>query len=214
MLGDSVRRRRAPARRPAGPPEPPKGILPQWGWRRWLPILAVALAVPFGIGYLVAVYLMFPPPQVSAGGIPVPELIGQTETAASGELSQLGLGPTAAVRLPHPSAPAGSIIAQSPLPGQQLRPGATVRVAVSTGVPRALVPDVSGFTEGRAAALLRRLGFEVARVVEEAEEPVGRVVRTSPEPGTDLALPARITIYVSSGPPPVEPVDTSGARWP
>jgi beta-lactam-binding protein with PASTA domain len=37
-----------------------------------------------------------------------------------------------------------------------------VRVALSAGRPRAVVPDVIGFSATRAESLLRRAGFEVS----------------------------------------------------
>jgi hypothetical protein len=220
MLGDSVRRRTPQKKRqPARSPEPRGGLLPAWGWRVWAPLLAAAVIMPFVIGYLLAVYVLFPAPPIAAGGISVPDLVGMTEQEATRQLAGLGLGPAEATRLPHPTRAAGQVIAQSPLPGQQLRSGKSVRVAVSTGVPRAIVPDVVGFAEGRAAGLLQRLGFQVAREIEDSAEPTGRVTRTDPGAGQNLALPARITIYVSNGallsealPEPLP--DTTGARWP
>lgn len=198
MLGDSVRRRH-PSRRPPPVREERKGVLPDWSWQRWLAVVASAAILPFLIGYVIAVFVLFPAPPTAAGGIPTPDLVGANEREAAAELTAAGLGPASSTRLPHPTAPAGTVIAQSPLPGQELRAGASVRVAVSTGVPRATVPDVVGFTEGRAAALLQRFGFTVAREIEASEEETGRVTRTDPSAGRDLALPARITIHVSDG---------------
>lgn len=215
MLGDSVRRRTRPARRRAARPQEERRILPAWGWRTWVPLLAAAAILPFLIGYAAAVFALFPAPPTSGGGIAVPDLVGRPLQDANRALSAAGLGPIETTRLPHPTEPAGSVIAQSPLPGMQLRAGAGVRVAVSTGVPRAAVPDVVGFTEGRAAALLQRLGFAVARQIEASEEETGRVVRTNPESGVELSLPARVTIYVSDGSLALPPLpDTSDVRWP
>jgi serine/threonine-protein kinase len=171
--------------------------------------------LPFLVGYAIAVFVLFPAPPTVEAGIEMPDLVGETEQEANVVLTGLGLGPTESTRLPHPTQPAGTVIAQSPLPGQQLRAGAGVRVAVSTGVPRATVPDVVGFTEGRAAALLQRFGFTVAREIEASEEETGRVIRTDPSSGRDLALPARVTVHVSDGSLRLsEPPDTGDARWP
>lgn len=215
MLGDSVRRRSPARRRPRRTDSERRSILPRWTWRVWVPVLIAAAAIPFVTGYLVAVEVLFPAPPAAAGGIPAPDLVGSSVQEAMGELSSAGLGSLETSRLPHPDAPSGTIIAQSPLPGMQLRPGAGVRVAVSTGVPRAAVPDVIGFTEGRAAALLQRLGFTVSRQLEASEEETGRVIRTSPEAGVDLALPARVTIFVSDGSLALPPLpDSTVPRWP
>lgn len=212
MLGDSVRRRSPPQRRPTRPPAR-RSVLPRWGWKVWTGMLLVALAVPFLIGYLLATVVLFPPPEVGPGGIAVPSLVGRTEADAARELAAAGLGTLAVTRLPHPERPTGMITAQSPLPGQQLAAGTDVHVAVSSGIPRAVVPDVVGFTEGRAAALLQRLGFQVNRVMEDSDEPAGRILRTQPEPGREAALPAAVTLYVSRG-PLGSAGDSAAARFP
>jgi serine/threonine-protein kinase len=193
MLGDSVRRRQ-PARRShseSGGRD----------WKRVLLVLAAALVVPFGVGYIVAVYVLFPPTAVSDGGAPVPDLIGLTPSEAQRELVGAGLGTIDVTELPHPEAEVGDIIAQSPLAGQQLRPGADVSVGVSSGRARVLIPDVLGFGADRAESMLVRAGFQVSRSDVPSPASKGRVIRTDPEPGRPLTLPATVTLIVSSGPP-------------
>jgi hypothetical protein len=223
VLGDSVRRRQPRGRSGGGKPP---GTRQQGDWRRWRPLLIalpVALIVPLLIGYLIAVFVLFPPTEVSGAGIAVPDVTGQSASEAQRQLAAAGLGPLEPEPLPHPTAPAGQVLAQSPLPGQQLRPGAGVRVALSAGPARALVPDVIGFSGTRAESLLRRAGFDVATITEESTAPAGRVLRTEPEPGQERMLPAFVTIVVSEGPPqtavpeavPLVPdtvADTLGAR--
>jgi hypothetical protein len=205
MLGDSVRRRQpqrrtSAGRRPGGPR--------RWPWRPLLIAVPLALVLPFLIGYLLAVFVFFPPRELAAAGIAVPQLVGYTELDAQRAISAAGLGTIEPTELPHPSAPAGLVIAQSPLPGQHLRPGADVRVAVSAGRPHALVPDVQGFSAERAESLLRRSGFDVTVASQESPLPAGRVLRTEPERGRDQVLPAVVTLIVSAGPPAPEPQDT------
>jgi eukaryotic-like serine/threonine-protein kinase len=219
MLGDSVRRRQPGGGRGRGRGEAGEGggssgrlrrLFAGAGARKWRPLLIalpLAILVPFAIGYLLAVFVVFPPTEVSAAGITVPDMIGSSASDAQRMLASAGLGPLDAEQLPHPSAPAGQVIAQSPLPGQQLRSGASVRVALSSGPPRALVPDVLGFSATRAESLLRRAGFEVAVMTEQSPAAAGRVLRTEPEPGQERMLPAFVTLHVSAGPPePVEPL--------
>jgi eukaryotic-like serine/threonine-protein kinase len=197
MLGDSVRRRQ-PQRRGgrSGSRSDSRN------WPRTLVLLAAALVVPFAVGYIVAVQVLFPPSQATgAGGTPVPDLIGRSVGEAHRDLVAAGLGDMPTTELPHPEVPAGRIIAQSPLPGQQLLSGSTVRVAVSSGPARVLVPDVLGFSADRAESLLRRSGFQVTRAVLESPAPAGRVIRTEPEPGTASTLPTNVNLIVSSGPP-------------
>ncbi|HEX6135060.1 MAG TPA: PASTA domain-containing protein [Longimicrobiales bacterium] len=196
MLGDSVRRRQ-PRRYASGSDDgaPPRD------WKRSLLWLAAALLLPLLIGWLIAVYVIFPPTEMTGDGVAVPDLIGLDASAAQRELVAAGLGDMQTEQLPHPEAEPGSIIAQSPLPGQQLRAGSDVRIAVSSGPPRVVIPDVLGFSAERAASMLSRAGFQVTRSEQESPAPAGRVIRTDPEPGQGLVLPAAVTLIVSAGPP-------------
>ncbi len=213
MLGDSVRRRRRTTRGAdrAQPTDRSPGSRRLWPW------VIAALLLPFAVGYAVAALVLFPPGAEAEGlpgGVAVPELIGSTTGDAERELADLGLTLLAAMELPHPEAEPGAIIAQDPLPGQHLRPGAGVRVAVSSGPPQARIPDVAGFPLERARELLQRLGFEVASVERPSETPTGRVIGIAPEPGSEHRLPATVTLVVSIGQPVVDDptvVDTAAA---
>jgi serine/threonine-protein kinase len=196
MMGDSVRRRQAPRKHAA---RSRRSILPPWGWKQWVPLLIAAAILPFTIGYAMAVFVLFPAPPVAEAGIATPRLVGMREEAARRAVAQAGLSVSEVLQLPHPNAPAGVVIAQAPLPGQQLRDGGAIRLAVSAGAPRAVVPDVIGFAVDRAESLLRRLGFEVVRIDESDTEPAGRVLRTLPPAGRAEALPAQVRVYVSTG---------------
>ena len=173
--------------------------------------VAIALGIlllTFGIGYLVAVRLLFPPLPEPEVGIAVPDVRGQRVWAADRQLRPLGLVAGDITELAHPTESPGIIIAQSPLPGQQLRSGGTVRFAVSAGAPRAQVPNVTGFDVARALAVLSQLGFSADQRREQSERPAGTVLRTVPAPGQRQRVPARVLIVVSSGPPP-PPADTT-----
>ena len=164
--------------------------------------LTVSLVL-FLAGYAAAVFVLFPPPEAPEDGIVVPNLTKLTPDAASDRLTPLGLTlGDSTLRLPHGSVAPGLIVAQDPLPGQQMRSGGTVRVGVSSGLPAATVPDLVGLGARRAQTLLERLGFEVSQSLENSDRPNGTVVRSSPEAGARQQLPARVQLVVSSGPAP------------
>ncbi|MCI0437137.1 MAG: PASTA domain-containing protein [Gemmatimonadetes bacterium] len=177
-------------------------------------ILRIALAalLPFILGYILAVTVLFPPPDVGAAGIAVPSLIGMSTEEARSALAGADLGTLDITALPHPSVPEGTVTAQSPLAGQQLAAGQPVRVSVSSGAPQVVVPDVIGFPIERAASLLTRLGFQIRRADETANAEAGRVLRLDPAPGSERVIPSSITIVVSAGPPRTDVfIDTLGA---
>lgn len=167
-----------------------------------------SIVVMFGIGYLVAVRVLFPPLPEPTTGIVVPQLTGLSVADAEARLRSLDLRVTDVVEIAHPTQRRGIIIAQSPLPGQQLRSAGAVRLAISGGKPRVAVPNVIGFTADRATAVLTSMGLQAEQQVEASDRPAGTVIRISPPAGTDLVPPSRVVLVVSSGPPPVVPDTT------
>lgn len=236
MLGDSIRRgRRASGRKGSegddrgerGDPDRPRGGgggirsgpgVP--GWLRWSGLGLLVLVVSFGVGYLVASRLLFPQPETAGTGIAVPALYGMDRASAERTLAEVGLGLGDVSEVPSLRVGQGRVVAQEPIPEQQLRPGAEVSLAVSGGAPEVRVPPVTGLGGATARDLLRTAGFEVAMSeVWTDEVPGGRVVRTIPEAGAVLRLPAALTLVVSMGPEEVEPVDlppadTGPPEWP
>ena len=185
-------------------------------WNVIIPATLAALIIPFAVGYALTVYVMFPAPEPTGTGIAVPDLAGRTVSEAEGMLRQAGLGEvTVEMELPHPDVASGQILAQDPLAGQQLLAGAGVRVSVSTGRAAILVPDVDGLDADAAEQQLRQQGFTTNRVDEPSSLGAGKVIRTSPQVGTRQRLPATVTIFVSTGPMPVDtfgvPFDTMSA---
>ena len=167
-------------------------------WHGPLKLLAAAFTL-FLIGFLVAVYLLFPPPPAPRDGIVVPNLIGQSSSSAADRLRPLGLDLGDTLVIPSANVAPGIVVAQSPLPGQQLRSGDYVRLGLSAGLPAAVVPDVIGLGAKRAENLLARLGFGVDQTFEPSYRPNGTVIRTAPEAGDRLPLPARVMMVVSGG---------------
>jgi serine/threonine-protein kinase len=181
-------------------------------------IFLIALGVlvaTFGISYLVATRILFPPLPEPEKGIVVPNLSGVLLAEADRRLEPLRLTRgREVIEVAHPSKPPGIVIAQSPLPGQQLREGGTVQVAVSGGLPRVRVPNVVGFDVERATNVLAQLGLSADQRSELNERPIGTVLRIIPEPGQAQPVPARVTLVVSAGPPPRPPKDSTPAPAP
>ena len=168
------------------------------------------LLLTFVIGYVIAARVLFPPLPEPEDGIVVPDLAGMMVSEADRQLAPLGLERTEVTQIAHPDAPPGIIVAQSPLPGQQLRAGGAVRLAVSGGLPRVQVPNVIGFDVERATAVLSQLGLSADQRSEVSQRPIGTVLRISPEPGQNQPVPARVLLVVSAGPPPAAPDSAPG----
>jgi serine/threonine-protein kinase len=176
----------------------------QFGNRRFLAGVGLLAALGFVGGYLFSTHILFPAPPPPGDVARVPDLSGVDVTEASGTLSELGLvvAPLDSVR--HPTVPEGTIIGQSPLPGQLAGVGDTVRVAVSLGPEQRPVPDVMRLRGDRAQTVLEASGFQVLVDSVESEIPRGRVLTMEPEAGTETTVPREILLTVSMGPPMVE----------
>ena len=158
----------------------------------------------FGAGYLYATQVIFPAPETAeASFVQVPDLTGLDRTQAETILSQLGLSAGTVDSIGHPEALPGTVLGQTPLPGQLAVPSGTVSYSISLGPERRPIPDVAELRADQAITLLEATGFQVQIDSVEIDEPIGRVVSTFPEPGVILPLPAIVRIEVSRGPPMV-----------
>lgn len=194
----------------------PQAEAPQTGGGRrsgrWL-ISAVVVAAFFGGGYLAAAQWVFPGGRAVEDDpsiVAVPELVGLTEDEAQSRLERAGLEYTVRSGVTHHLAPEGAILAQDPLPGQYARPGAPVYVSLSRGPELHVLPNVSGLSERQAVIVLERLGYDVTveRITHTLE--FERAIETRPEAGTELAVPAEVTLVVSEGRPVVQIPDLVG----
>lgn len=238
MLGDSIRRRRPKRSRPGEKGRPGRkgtrargggedggGRFASLGWLKWLGVAVAVLLVSFAGGYLLATVVVFPPPETAGAGVPVPSLYGMDRDAAEQRLRGVGLAVGPVTEIASGRTAAGRVIAQEPVPEQQLRPGARVSLAVSAGSPTVRVPPVTGLRGPTARDLLEAAGFEVTVQTVRMPGPSEAVVRSEPAAGTVVRLPTAITIIVNLGPEEPEapddlvPIDSPGVApvepaWP
>lgn len=156
----------------------------------------------FVLGYLVTALVFFPGWGRRAI-VTVPDLRGKPFAQARGVAEDADLHVVRGTVLFHPTVPAGAVLAQSPLPGQEVTRGAVVRVTLSGGKERLPVPDVSDLAAQQAQDLLTRIGFTVRVRSILSDRPEGRVLGTSPAAGTQVTLPAVVELTLSAGPPEV-----------
>ncbi len=100
--------------------------------------------------------------------------------------------------------PAGTIVNQSPLPGEKVIAKDTViTFTVSRGKEKVKVANLSGYTESALNEYARISGFDITVSGEVNSEtiPKGSVVSQEPAPDTELDKGSKISVVVSSGPP-------------
>lgn len=134
-------------------------------------------------------YLGIPPngATLATPTVSVPNLVGKSFADAALGVAQTGLILTrqgTGVR----------IVSQTPLPGQNVSPGATVSVTMGGGTAPVGAPDLLGLTAQEVYQQSAADGYKVN--VQGA----GVAVQQSPKPGTSIASGSTITVYLS--PPP------------
>jgi len=108
------------------------------------------------------------------------------------------------------------VLRQSPSAGQELEPGSTVQIVVSSGRETVRMPGVVGLERREAVEEVRAAGL--SPVVEEEETrneaKIGVVTRQSPHGGTELTPGSEVTLIVGKRsavvPEEEEPEETEG----
>ena len=121
----------------------------------------------------------FAPGALGAGGelhpaalATVPDVVGQTQAAATTAINNAGLVVGTVTTAPSATVAPGSVISQDPSAGAGVASGSAVSLVVSTGVT---VPDVVGQTQAAATAASRRRASWSRRRRRRA--PASRAVR-------------------------------------
>lgn len=134
------------------------------------------------------------------GVVAVPNVVGATLEEAKRVLEESKLI-VRVLEAPSDTVPAGSVIAQSPSAGVELKPGSTVEITVSTGQEQAAVPNVVGMDATNAENTLIAAGMALGPVSEEANDaPKGQVIAQSPEAGAAAPAGTAVSVIVSTGP--------------
>ena len=146
-------------------------------------------------GSTVTVVVSSGPPEVV-----VPSVEGLPEKRAVKTLSKAGFRVDEPQKESSETVKKGLVTKTSPGGGTVAPARSRIRLFVSSGPPKARVPDVVGLSQSAAENALddRDLVADVERV--ESDEPEGEVIRQSVEPGKQVPRGTRVTIDVSEGP--------------
>lgn len=153
---------------------------------------------------------------VSRGAQPVavPDVVGQTRADATSSLVAAGL--KAGLRSVPSRQPQGTVVAQSPRPGERKPKGTIVQINVSVGANQATtttgdtpgspvpgkiqIPDVVGMTLVEARATLSKRGLKTDPKVVPSSQPKDSVVAQYPAAGTPTKHGGSVRVNVSQGP--------------
>jgi eukaryotic-like serine/threonine-protein kinase len=123
--------------------------------------------------------------------VAIPNLEGSSVEEAEATLSDLGLEPSGPVEEPSETVDAGSVTRTDPASGEEVEPGSTVTIFVSTGAEQVAVPEVRCQSFGSAQNELSQAGLNPVISSETVEIntacPLGsKVAEQDPAPGTQV----------------------------
>jgi serine/threonine-protein kinase len=149
----------------------------------------------------VTLFLSSGPAQVS-----VPDVVGQSESSATAELSNAGLR-TDITEQESTSQQPGTVLSESPAAGAKVAKGSTVAVTVAKAPAQVTVPDVSGSPQASAEQRLGAAGFNVSTQTRPVTDPAqdGVVVAQRPSGGTRADKGSTVTIVVGQASTPTTP---------
>lgn len=145
-----------------------------------------------------------PPKDVS-----VPDVSGMSASDADAAIRRAGLTPQAD-STQSDSVASGKVARQSPSAGSTAQEGDTVTYYISTGSDKQSVPEVTGFSEASATAMLERAGFSASVTDHQYSSTVakGNVIKYSPQ--GSQAKGTTIYLIISDGPAPNPTPSPSG----
>jgi beta-lactam-binding protein with PASTA domain len=129
--------------------------------------------------------------------VSVPTLVGLTAASARHRLAAAGLG--VSVREGASDETEGTVIAQDPSAGVEVRTQTTVRITVSSGPASVAVPSVVGLDEASARDQLEAAGFVVQTVDQSTTDPSqdGTVKDQEPSGGTHAAKGSTVVLTIA-----------------
>jgi uncharacterized repeat protein (TIGR03803 family) len=136
------------------------------------------------------------------GTISVPDVVGQTQAAASSAITGADLVVGTVTTESSNTVASGIVISQSPAGSTAVASGSAVNLIVSSGPAGATVPNVVGLTQAAANSAITGADLVVGTVTTESSNtvPSGTVISQSPAGGTAVASGSAVNLIVSSGP--------------
>lgn len=175
---------------------------------RWIAlIVAIAVVLAALGGWLIAGSILAPK-------VPVPTIVGLTQSDAQATLTTAGLTLAVSEQQFSESAPKDTVISSDPAPGGEVAEGGTVDAVISKGPERYAVPDVTGMTPDAAVTEITAAKLVAGAQTQVFDDTVavGSVAGTDPKIGTSVKPGTSVSILISKGPKPVPVPDIDGKK--
>src|SRR2546429_624920 len=161
---------------------------------------AAGTSVASGLAVNLVVSSGAPPP----APVPVPNMVGQTQAAATSAITGAGLTVGTVTMQSSTTVAPGNVISQSPAAGTSVASGLAVNLVVSSGAPPPApvpVPNVVGQTQAAATSAITGAGLTVGTVTMQSSTtvPSGNVIGQNPAAGAQSASGPAADLGVSTG---------------
>ncbi|MCX7695570.1 MAG: protein kinase [Caloramator sp.] len=132
--------------------------------------------------------------------VEVPNIIGLSEEEAKSKLEPLKLKLEVEGK-EYSDKPEGTIIKMYPEDGIKVKEGSTIRVKLSAGQKKVLVPDLKGLDLLEAEILLKNNGLKRGSIERKYSDEVdkNKIMDQDPKPNTEVIEGSEINIVISDG---------------
>ncbi|MCA1901310.1 MAG: PASTA domain-containing protein [Candidatus Hydrogenedens sp.] len=139
---------------------------------------------------------------VSSLCVDVPDVVHMEQSSAENTIISAGLVVGTINTECNDTVPLGHVISQNPTAGEQVSPGSTVDLVVSTGPCPVEVPNVAGLSQLDAENIITTARLSVGEITEECNNavPLGHVISQDPPAGQYIPPYSQVNMVISSGP--------------
>lgn len=147
--------------------------------------------------------------------VAIPDLEGSSVEEAQAALLELELEPAGPQEEPSDTVDEGLVTRSDPASGEEVEPGSTVTIFVSSGPGTVVVPDVTCQSFGSAQSDLRSAGLEPIRSSEtRPENPLctqgSKVAAQEPAGGTEVEVGSQVFLFAGEEPISTGPTGPTG----
>lgn len=152
----------------------------------------------FGIAAFTTVTLLIR----SEKSVVVPQLVGKDVSQVLQTLSSLGLNTQLTESKYSETIPRNHVIFQDPSPGTEIKSNRSVRIILSKGTPRVLIPDLTALPLSQALIALeaKNLCAGQQSYTQHADFDQQQIVIQFPSPGVRVDIGQCVDLLISAGP--------------
>lgn len=168
--------------------------------RRLLTYVIIIL-IFFVVGLLLANFIFMPLFVRKGEEIVVPNVCDIPLDSATIILKRAGLQSVVTERRYDRIIEQGRVIIQEPLPDTKVKRGRIINLSVSLGIEKVIIPVLSGLEFTKAKQIIDRIGLVISDIDSIYSDSVseGKIIRTIPEPETEVKKGDGIKIVISRG---------------